>query len=199
MGAPGDITAPVGRVGPRLGNGDPFPGQWAPPGEMGVPQALCPALGYWGATEELHPKHWGALLGSVGIVILVPPFWGPPLTPCFPTAGVFPAEHPEEHGVHVSPGAQLPDRQGHPQPVPVLPPPEVLPGRNVQGRCEVVWARVPRSWDPPPPQTLLRDPGGVLVGLGMFLFLAGIWEGFGAVEGTAGCETFPPWSYRGVG
>ncbi|XP_053823344.1 retinoic acid receptor gamma isoform X2 [Vidua chalybeata] len=41
--------------------------------------------------------------------------------------GVFPAEHPEEHGVHVSPGAQLPDRQGHPQSVPVLPPPEVLP------------------------------------------------------------------------
>ncbi|XP_063281160.1 retinoic acid receptor gamma isoform X2 [Prinia subflava] len=53
--------------------------------------------------------------------------------------GVFPAEHPEEHGVHVSPGAELPDRQGHTEPVPVLPPPEVLPAvRNDRKRKKEV-------------------------------------------------------------
>ncbi|KAM4880742.1 retinoic acid receptor gamma isoform 2-T2 [Sylvia borin] len=53
--------------------------------------------------------------------------------------GFFPAEHPEEHGVHVSPGAELPDRQSHPEPVPVLPPPEVLPAvRNDRKRKKEV-------------------------------------------------------------
>ncbi|CAM9795641.1 unnamed protein product [Bubo scandiacus] len=47
--------------------------------------------------------------------------------------GLLPPQHPEEHGVHVSPGQELHHQQGDAQPVPVLPPPEVLRSRHVQG------------------------------------------------------------------
>ncbi|OPJ75155.1 hypothetical protein AV530_010259 [Patagioenas fasciata monilis] len=47
--------------------------------------------------------------------------------------GFLPPQHPEEHGVHVPPGQELHHQQGDAQPVPVLPPPEVLRSRHVQG------------------------------------------------------------------
>lgn len=55
------------------------------------------------------------------------------LTPSPPHAGLLPPQHPEEHGVHVSPGQELHHQQGDPQPLPVLPPAEVLRSGHVQG------------------------------------------------------------------
>lgn len=124
MGAPGGTAGPVGGVGPPWGMGTPQ-GQWEPSGKWEPPKPCAPP---WDTGEPCWDP-WGCdtRAPSLGVP------WPPP-TPRFPAPGVFPAEHPEEHGVHVSPGAELPDRQGHAEPVPVLPPPEVLPGRNVQGR-----------------------------------------------------------------
>ncbi|TKS89004.1 Retinoic acid receptor alpha [Collichthys lucidus] len=46
--------------------------------------------------------------------------------------GFFPPKHPEEHGVHVSPGQELHYQQGDEEPLSVLPPAEVLRSGNVQ-------------------------------------------------------------------
>ena len=77
-----------------------------------------------------------------------------PLSPRFsaPAAGFLPPQHPEEHGVHVPPRQELPDQQGDAQPLPVLPPAEVLRGRHVQGRCVVGGggAAAVRPSGPPP-------------------------------------------------
>ncbi|XP_074785590.1 retinoic acid receptor gamma isoform X2 [Athene noctua] len=52
--------------------------------------------------------------------------------------GFFPAQHPEEHGLHLPPRQELPDQQGDAQPLPVLPPPEVLRAvRNDRKKKEV--------------------------------------------------------------
>ncbi|XP_078465388.1 retinoic acid receptor beta isoform X3 [Lampetra planeri] len=47
--------------------------------------------------------------------------------------GLLPTQHPEEHGVHLPSRQGLRDQQGDAQPLPVLPPAEVLRGRHVQG------------------------------------------------------------------
>lgn len=55
------------------------------------------------------------------------------LTPPTPYPGLLPPQHPEEHGVHVSPGQELHHQQGDPKPLPVLPAAEVLRSGHVQG------------------------------------------------------------------
>lgn len=77
-----------------------------------------------------------------------PPGW--PLTPLFLNGdqmdsfkssstvslrhtGLLSEKHPEEHGVHLSPGEKLHHQQGHPQPLPVLSTAEVPGSGNVQG------------------------------------------------------------------
>lgn len=55
----------------------------------------------------------------------------PALCLCVST-GLFPPKHPEEHGVHVSPGQELHHQQGDEEPLSVLPPSEVLRSGNVQ-------------------------------------------------------------------
>lgn len=54
-------------------------------------------------------------------------------------AGLLSEKHPEEHGVHLSPGEKLHHQQGHPQPLPVLSTAEVPGSGNVQG----VWVHLP--------------------------------------------------------
>lgn len=51
----------------------------------------------------------------------------------FFSTGIFPQEHPEEHGIHVSPGKELHNQQGDAKPLPVLPPAEVSGSGHVQG------------------------------------------------------------------
>lgn len=48
-------------------------------------------------------------------------------------AGLLSEKHPEEHGVHLSPGEKLHHQQSHPQPLPVLSAAEVPGSRDVQG------------------------------------------------------------------
>lgn len=47
-------------------------------------------------------------------------------TPPSPTPGLLPTQHPEEHGVHMSPRQKLYHQQGNPESLPVLPATEVL-------------------------------------------------------------------------
>jgi hypothetical protein len=47
--------------------------------------------------------------------------------------GLLSEEHPEEHGVHMSPGEELHHQQGHQEPLPVLPAAEMLGSGHVQG------------------------------------------------------------------
>lgn len=55
------------------------------------------------------------------------------LTPFPPYPGLLPTQHPEEHGVYVSPRQELHHQQGDPEPVPVLPAAEMLRSWHVQG------------------------------------------------------------------